>query len=65
MILFVHSEDIITTIAGTGAASYSGDEGLATLAGLNQPNVVTVDASGIDTVTQFSTPLISSLNTFR
>ena len=37
---------IITTIAGTGASSYSGDNGAATSATLNYPVGVAVDASG-------------------
>jgi uncharacterized protein (TIGR03437 family) len=37
---------IITTVAGNGKASFSGDGGAATSAGLNSPNGVAVDASG-------------------
>ena len=40
------STGIITTIAGTGTASYSGDNGAATSATLNYPTGVAVDASG-------------------
>ena len=40
------STGIITTIAGTGTASYSGDDGAATSATLNYPHGVAVDASG-------------------
>ena len=40
------STGIITTIAGTGTASYSGDNGAATSATLNYPHGVAVDASG-------------------
>ena len=40
------STGIITTIAGTGTASYSGDGGAATSATLNWPRTVFVDASG-------------------
>ena len=40
------STGIITTIAGTGTSSYSGDNGVATSATLNQPFGVAVDASG-------------------
>ena len=40
------STGIITTIAGTGSFSYSGDNGAATSATLNYPNGVAVDASG-------------------
>ena len=39
-------QDIITTIAGTGTSSYSGDNGAATSATLNYPRGVAVDASG-------------------
>jgi trimeric autotransporter adhesin len=39
------STGIITTIAGTGTAGYSGDGGPATSAELYYPNAVTVDAS--------------------
>ena len=37
---------IISTIAGTGTASYSGDNGAATSATLNYPFGVALDASG-------------------
>ncbi len=37
---------IITTIAGTGASSYSGDNGAATSAALYEPFGVALDASG-------------------
>ncbi len=40
------STGIITTIAGTGTSSYSGDGGAATAAALYQPYGVTVDTSG-------------------
>ena len=40
------STGIITTIAGTGTSSYSGDNGAATSATLNYPHGVAVDASG-------------------
>ena len=40
------STGIITLIAGTGSASYSGDNGAATSATLYRPHGVTVDASG-------------------
>jgi hypothetical protein len=39
-------QDIITTIAGTGSASYIGDGGAATSATLSYPFGVTLDASG-------------------
>ena len=40
------STGIISTIAGTGTRSYSGDNGAATSAALNRPLGVAVDASG-------------------
>ena len=40
------STGIISTIAGTGSASYSGDNGAATSATLDYPYGVAVDASG-------------------
>ena len=40
------STGIITTIAGTGTASYSGDNGAATSAELYYPRGVAVDESG-------------------
>ena len=40
------STEIISTIAGTGTASYSGDNGAATSATLNYPTGVALDASG-------------------
>ena len=40
------STGIITTIAGTGSATYSGDNGAATSATLNHPAGVALDASG-------------------
>ena len=40
------STGIITTIAGTGSTSYSGDNGAATSATLYYPHGVALDASG-------------------
>ncbi len=40
------STGIITTIAGTGTSSYSGDGGLATSAALYRPRRVAFDVSG-------------------
>ena len=40
------STGIITTIAGTGTSSYSGDNGAATSATLYYPYGVALDASG-------------------
>ena len=40
------STGIITTIAGTGSTTFSGDNGAATSAALNYPYGVAVDSSG-------------------
>ena len=40
------STGIITLIAGTGSATYSGDNGAATSAAINHPRGVALDASG-------------------
>ena len=40
------STGIITTIAGSGTTSYSGDNGQATSAGLNVPRAVALDSAG-------------------
>ena len=40
------STGIITTIAGTGSYSFSGDGGAATSAALNYPRGIAVDSSG-------------------
>ena len=40
------NSDILTTIAGTGTGSFSGDNGVATSATLNYPTKVAVDTSG-------------------
>jgi hypothetical protein len=45
-IRMVTPDGAITTVAGTGAAGYSGDGGLATNAVLNQPSWVLADPSG-------------------
>ena len=45
------STGIITTIAGTGTYSYSGDGGVATSATLYGPSSIAVDVSGTATLT--------------
>ena len=42
----VDTNGIITTLAGTGSAGFSGDGGLATAAQINEPNQLTSDAAG-------------------
>ncbi len=41
-----HSISIITTIAGTGASSFSGDGGQATDAAINSPHGIAIDSNG-------------------
>ena len=44
------STGIISTYAGTGAASYSGDGGVASSATFNLPNGLCIDSAGINYV---------------
>ena len=46
LLRLVCCQDIITTIAGTGSTTFSGDNGDATSATLKYPFGVAVDASG-------------------
>ena len=45
-IRLVNSQGVISTVAGTGTASYGGDGGAATSATLNNPYALTLDAAG-------------------
>ena len=47
------STGIITTIAGTGTSSYSGDNGAATSAALNYPSGVALDSAGTNTIINY------------
>ena len=51
------STGIITTIAGTGTASYSGDGGSATSATLYLPYGVALDSSGMKSTPYFAQSL--------
>jgi sugar lactone lactonase YvrE len=42
----VDTAGVITTVAGTGVATFAGDGGLATQAGLNFPKAVAIDTAG-------------------
>jgi len=53
---------IITTIAGTGVAGYSGDGGAATSAKLNQPTKPAVDAAGNTYVVDNANNVIRKIN---
>ncbi len=55
------STGIITTYAGTGTGSYSGDNGPATSAGLYQPLGITLDSAGIVSSESFIRLLFTSL----
>ena len=46
LLRFSYCDDVITTIAGTGSTTYSGDNGQATAAGLKYPFGVALDAAG-------------------
>ncbi len=58
----VNAAGVISTIAGTGTAGYSGDGGLATLAKLNHPNGVAVDATGNIYIADESNNVIRMIN---
>lgn len=42
----INASGIITTIAGTGIGTYTGDDGLATATSINEPYGIAVDAAG-------------------
>ena len=50
-----HSISIITTIAGTGSAGYSGDGGQATSADIQSPHGIAIDSSGNVYFSEWST----------
>ncbi len=51
LLQLVCCQDVITTIAGTGTGSYSGDNGVAVSATLYLPYEAALDASGTITIT--------------
>jgi sugar lactone lactonase YvrE len=55
------STGIISTVAGNGSAAFSGDGGLATLASLNGPENIAIDASGNLFVTDFENSRIREI----
>ena len=58
----VNPAGIISTIAGTGVAGYTGDGGLATAARLRHPNGVCVDAAGNIYIADESNNVIRMIN---
>jgi sugar lactone lactonase YvrE len=59
----VSTSGIISTIAGTGTASYNGDGGQASLAGLNGPFGVNLDGSGNLYIADYGNNVIRKVNT--
>jgi sugar lactone lactonase YvrE len=61
--LVTASTGIITTIVGTGSTSFSGDGGLATSAGLNNPAALAFDSVGNIYIADQSNNCIRKINT--
>jgi sugar lactone lactonase YvrE len=59
----VNTSGIISTVAGTGSSSFSGDGGAATSAGLYSPGDVAVDASGNLYIADYQNQRIRKVNT--
>ena len=59
----INTSGIISTIAGTGTAGYSGDSGPATAAELNAPMGVALDAAGNIYIGDWSNNRIRKINT--
>jgi len=59
----VNTSGIISTIAGTGTADYSGDGGPATSANLDQPTDLCIDASGNLYIADYSNNVVRRINT--
>jgi hypothetical protein len=60
----ISTSGIITTIAGTGTAGYSGDNGEATAAELNAPTRLTIDDTGNIYIADQSNNRVRKINTF-
>jgi len=59
----VDANGIITTVAGTGNASYSGDSKLATSASINGPTSIVFDANGNLYIAEYNTSVIRKVDT--
>ena len=59
----INMAGIITTIAGNGTLSYSGDGGPATAAGLHAPDGITLDAAGNIYINDFGDNHVRMINT--
>lgn len=59
----VNTSGVISTVAGTGTAGFSGDGGAATSAKLNSPVHVTIDASGNMYIADYQNHRIRKVNT--
>jgi sugar lactone lactonase YvrE len=58
----INTSGIITTVAGNGTYGYSGDHGAATLAQLNGPTDVAIDASGNLYIADYNNNVIRMVN---
>jgi trimeric autotransporter adhesin len=61
---WVSPNGIMTTIAGTGAAGYSGDGGIATAATLYEPTGITLDSAGDVLVSDYNNFRVRSISAF-
>lgn len=59
----VNTSGVMSTIAGTGTAGYTGDSGLATAAQLNRPTGVTIDIAGNIYIADYYNAVIRKINT--
>ncbi|HXC03175.1 MAG TPA: NHL repeat-containing protein, partial [Bacteroidia bacterium] len=63
VIRMVNTSGIISTVAGNGTITYSGDGGLATGAGLSDPNGLALDAAGNLFISDLGNSRIRKVNT--